>query len=136
MHDAGLNLRLGEGRLDRLGEASEAIDHGDQHVGHAAVLQVIKHLEPELGAFGLLDPQSEHVLVAGGVDAQGQVHGLVLDGALIADLQSQRVEVDNLVHRIERAGLPLGDFGEHLVGAAAAPAATAQASGAQSTRPG
>ena len=54
---------FGKTRLDRLGEALQAVDHGDQDVAAAAGLELVQHLEPELGAFGLLDPQPQHVLV-------------------------------------------------------------------------
>jgi len=33
------------------------------------------------------------ILAADGVDADGKVHGLVLDRALVADLQPQRIEL-------------------------------------------
>ena len=73
-------------------------------------------LEPALGAFGLLDPQPQHFLSAIGPDAQRQIHGLVPDRTLIADLQAQCIEVDDWVHDFQRALLPLLDFGQHLVG--------------------
>ncbi|MCY1383443.1 hypothetical protein D9M69_715690 [compost metagenome] len=56
MHDAGLDLRGRINRLDRLGEAAQAVDHRNQDVVQAAVLQFVEDLQPELGAFGLLDP--------------------------------------------------------------------------------
>ncbi len=40
VHDAGLDLGVWEHRIDRLGEALEAIDDGDQHVCHLAVTQL------------------------------------------------------------------------------------------------
>src|SRR5512135_1168766 len=64
MNDAGLDQGLREHRLDGLGEALQPIDDGDQHVLDAAVLQLGHHAQPELGAFALLDPQSEDLLVA------------------------------------------------------------------------
>jgi hypothetical protein len=38
MNDAGLNCGLREHRGDRVGEALQAVDDGDQHVFDAAIL--------------------------------------------------------------------------------------------------
>ena len=69
MHDAGLDRGLREHRGDRVGEAGEPVDHGDQDVADAAGLELVHHLESELGALGLVDPQADHLLfaLAGGV---------------------------------------------------------------------
>ncbi len=40
MHDAGLDGRLGEDRLDRLGEPGQPVDAADQDVPQAAGLQI------------------------------------------------------------------------------------------------
>ena len=56
MHDAGLNLGLGEGRLYGLREALEAVHDGDQDVLHPAIAQVVEDLGPELGALVGLKP--------------------------------------------------------------------------------
>src|SRR3712207_7707067 len=40
-------------RSDRLGEALQAVDHGDEDVGDVAVLELVHDPEPELGALGL-----------------------------------------------------------------------------------
>lgn len=69
-----------------------------------------------LGALGLLDPQPEHLLAPVGADTQGQVDGLVSDGAFIADLQALLVEIEDGVHRLQRALLPLLDLRQYLVG--------------------
>ena len=73
MHDAGLDGRLGEDRLDRLGEALQPVDAADQDVPDAALLQIGEDLHPELRALGLLEPHPEHVAVAVERDAQGEV---------------------------------------------------------------
>jgi len=54
--DAGLHRRLREHRFNGFREAFQAIDDRNQHVFNTARAQVVEHLEPELGAFGLLDP--------------------------------------------------------------------------------
>jgi hypothetical protein len=64
MDDAGLHPCLREDSLDRLREAGEAVDAGDQHVLDAALVQVVEHGQPELGALGLLPPDPEHLAVA------------------------------------------------------------------------
>ena len=64
VHDAGLHPGLRERRLDRLGEAFEAVDAADQDVLDAAALEVIEDGQPELGALGLLPPQPEDLPVA------------------------------------------------------------------------
>lgn len=79
----------------------------------AAVLQLVEDLQRELGAFGLLDPQTQYFLAAVGADAQRKIDRLVLDHAFVADLQPQRVE--DRIHGLERALLPLFDV-DHLVG--------------------
>ena len=56
VHNASLYRGLRERRRDRIREAFEPIDHGDQDVVDAAATQLVKHLEPELRALGLFDP--------------------------------------------------------------------------------
>ncbi|CAB5328303.1 hypothetical protein IST4119_00738 [Burkholderia multivorans] len=113
MHDAGLDRRFREHRVDRFGEALQAVDHGDQDVLHAAQLQVVHHPQPELGALGLLDPKAEHVACAVAAHAQRQVDRLVAHHAFVADLDSQGVEEHDRVHRLERSLLPFAHFVDH-----------------------
>lgn len=84
MHDAGLHRRARKGGADGLGQALQTIDHGDQDVLAPSGLEFIEDLEPELGSFGLLDPQAQHVALAIGLHAQGQVNRLVADPAIVA----------------------------------------------------
>jgi hypothetical protein len=72
LHDASLHRRCRKDRVHRLGEALEAIDHGNQDVLDAAGLQIVDHLHPELRPFGLLDPQPDHVARAIGQHARGR----------------------------------------------------------------
>lgn len=44
---------------------------------HATGLQVVEDLHPELGTFGILDPQAKYAPRAVGQDAKGQLDGLV-----------------------------------------------------------
>src|SRR4029453_3355709 len=116
MDDAGLDLGLREHGGDRLGEALQAVDHGDKDVLDAAVLEFVHDPEPELGALGLLDPEAEDLLAAVRADAERDIHRLVADRALVADLHAQGVEEDQRVERLERPVLPLGDLVEDGVG--------------------
>ena len=84
------------------GKPFQAIDDGDQDVLGAAVLDLVHHPQPELGALGLLDPKAQHFLVAGGAHADRQVHGLVLDQPLVADLDPQRIEEHDRVAWLQR----------------------------------
>src|SRR5829696_4492620 len=58
--------------------------------------------QPELGAFGVLDPQAENVLGAVRLDAEGDVDRLVADHALVSDLDPHGVEEDERVTRLQR----------------------------------
>ena len=116
MHQAGLDGRVREGRLDRLREAGEPVDADEQDVGDAAGLQIGEDVQPELRALGLLEPQAEHVTLAVEVDAQRHVARLVSDRMPVADLHDQRVEVDDRVDALQRPVLPRLRVGEHRVG--------------------
>ena len=106
----------GNDGLDRLGEALEAVDAGDQDVLDAAAVQVVEDRQPELRALGLLPPDPEHLALAVAGDAQREVAGEVLDRAVLADLDEHRVEVDDRIDRIQRPGPPCLDVLEHGVG--------------------
>jgi hypothetical protein len=69
-----------------LRQAGQAVAAGDQDVLHSAVGQLGADSGPELRAFAGLYPDGEHVLDAVGVDAGGQVRGLVSDPMPVADL--------------------------------------------------
>jgi hypothetical protein len=79
----------------------------------AAVAQFVQHPEPELRAFVLFEPEAEDLLRAVGADAECDVHRLVADQPLVADLHPQRVEEHQGVDRLQRAGLPRGDLVQH-----------------------
>jgi len=85
---------------------------GTAHAG----LEVVHHPQPELGSFGVLDPDPQDLLLAVDADTDRQVGGLVLDRALVADLAHDGVEEDHRPHRIQRARLPLADLVEDGIG--------------------
>ena len=115
-HDAGLNRGLWEHRGDRVRKARQTVDHCDQDVADAPGPQLVHHLEPELGALGLLDPQPQHLLLALAGDPQRQIHRLVADQPLVPDLDPERIEEHHRIDRIQRTVLPLADLLEHRVG--------------------
>ena len=110
VHDAGLHDRVREHGGDRVGKSLQPINDGEQNILHSAGLEVVHHAQPELGAFGLLDPQAEDVLVPGTPHADGQVYGLVAYQALVTDLDPQRIEVHDRVGRLQRPRLPRSNF--------------------------
>ena len=79
-HDAGLDDGCRVNRADRLGEALEAVDHGDENVVDAARLEFVDGLEPELGALARLDLEPENLLAIR-VERERDVDGLVPDRA-------------------------------------------------------
>ena len=116
MDDAGLNRDLRKDRLDRLREALQAIDDGDQDILGAASLQIVHDLEPELGALGRFDPEAENVLRSVRCDAEREIDGLVADQALVADLDPDGVEENQRIARFQRPVLPFGDRLQHRIG--------------------
>src|ERR671913_1247751 len=62
VNDAGLNDCLRKNRIDSFWKALQAIDNGDENVLGPAVLQLVHHAQPELGAFRLFDPDAKNLL--------------------------------------------------------------------------
>src|SRR6187200_1247871 len=116
MHDAGLDDRVWEHAGDRLGEALQPVDHGNQDIADAAVLQLVHDTQPELGALRLLDPQAQNRLAAVGQYGKRDVDRLVPDEALISDLHPDRVEEDQRIAGLQRPALPFGDLLQNGVG--------------------
>jgi len=110
---------MSAGRRSRWEAALEAIGDGDQDVMDTARLQIVKDFHPEFCTFGVLDPDTEDVAAAVGQHAQGQVHGLGAHHRLITDLDPQRVEEHDRVHRLQRAALPGRNLAHDGVGDAA-----------------
>ena len=72
-----LDDRIGEHGGNRLGETLQAVDDGDQDVTEVAVLQLVHDAQPELGALGLLDPDTEDLFRPISKDTERDVDGLV-----------------------------------------------------------
>ena len=91
VHDAGLDLGPGDGRLDGLGKAFEAIYDRNQDVLDAPVAQVAEHLGPELCPLIGLKPEAENVARAVWQDRQRHEDRLVQHSAIAADIDPDRV---------------------------------------------
>jgi len=96
---AGLEDRLRESHLDGFGHPLEAIGAEHEDVLDATSLELGEDGEPELGAFAVLKPETEHVFAP--IDADDDVHALVLDLPLVTDLHDEGVDIDDRVHRLE-----------------------------------
>jgi hypothetical protein len=116
MNDAGLYDRAPEDGGDCVWEALEPVDHGEVDIVDATVLELVHDAQPELGALALLDPQAEDVLLALAIERQGEIDRLVLDRALVADLDPQRIKEDHRIDCVERPVLPLAHLIEHGIG--------------------
>ena len=78
MDDAQLNGSVGIDSLNRFGETLQPIDAGAIKMSCTPrFLSSVDDLQPELGAFGLGDPEAEGLPpLAGQIDADGQIHRL------------------------------------------------------------
>jgi hypothetical protein len=111
-----LNDGVGKCGVDRFREAFEPIDHGQQDVLDAAVLEFVHHPEPEFGAFILLDPHAQNGFGAIGHDAQRNMDCLVADQPFVADLDPNGIKENKRIDGIQRTLLPGCNLIEHRVG--------------------
>ena len=91
MNDAGLDRRFREDRGDRIWEALQAIDHGDEQIIDAAIFQLVHDAQPEFRALALLDPHAENFFAAVVPNAERDMNRLVADQAFVADFDPQGV---------------------------------------------
>ena len=77
MHETGLERRHRIRGLERFRHALEPIGHGDENVLAAAGPEVREDLQPELRAFGLLNPDAEDVARASGSMANARYTALL-----------------------------------------------------------
>jgi len=66
-------------------------------------LSSLTTLSQKLGSLALLDPQSQYVLLAVGIEGERDIDGLVLDQAFIADLDRRASKT-----RLDRPGRAAG----------------------------
>jgi site-specific DNA recombinase len=116
VHDASLDLRLREDGCDCLGKALQAIHDRDQHVLHAPVLELVHHPQPELRAFGLLDPQAQDLLGAVRSHPEREVDGLVAHRAFVAHLDPDGVEENQRIECLQGPVLPFGNLVKNGIG--------------------
>jgi len=121
VHNAGLHRGVGEGRVDGVREALEAVNNGDEDVLHTPVAQVVHDRQPEFCPFVGRDPQAQYLTFAFRSDAKGHVDRLVLDLAAfrIPDFDPERVKENDWVHRLQRAILPVRYLSQNRVSYAA-----------------
>lgn len=89
---------------------------GQIHAGEEAARQAPQDLSQNLVPSVCSIQRPQHVALAVGLNAQGQIDGLVADHAVVADLDPQRVEEDDRIHRLKWTALPAQRLGHHLVG--------------------
>ena len=116
MHDTELDLGLGKDTLDRFRKALKSIHAGDEDVLHTPVLQLRHHLQPELSAFGLRNPQPQHFLQAVHPNPDRQVNCLVLNVPAVPDFELNRIQIHDRIDRFQLPVLPGPDFINHLFG--------------------
>lgn len=87
----------------------------NEHVVAASGLHVVEYLHPELGPFGVLDPNTQNVAGAVRQHSQRQVNRFVAHHIVLANLHAQGIKKDHRVHRLQGAGLPGGDLAQHGV---------------------
>ncbi len=88
----------GKTRIDGLGEAFEAIDHCDQDVFQAAVLELGHDAQPEFGTFRLLYPYPQNCLGTVRLDAKRKIHRLAPDSAFVTNFDPQGIEEHQRIH--------------------------------------
>jgi putative transposase len=102
---AGLYYGQRPGDVDRVGEALEPVADDDARIGHAAVLQLGEHVEPELGALRRRGrPDAEDVAAAVDGDTDGAVERPVGDLA-VADLDHDGIDEDHRVDPVQLSQL-------------------------------
>ena len=100
MNQAGLDRGDREHRRDTVGQALEPVTYQEEHITHAAVLDLSQHREPELRRLpaAAAGPQAQHVTAALQVDPDRGIEGLVADLA-VADLDHDRVDEHGRIDR-------------------------------------
>jgi hypothetical protein len=111
VHDAVLHQSLRVDRIDRFRETLQPGHNGNQDVIDVARLELVDDPQPELGAFRLVDPESEHVLLAVAVVGERDVDSFVLDKSLVAGFWPARRKTRS-GRGVERPALPFPDLFE------------------------
>src|SRR6266498_2578617 len=96
-------------------EAIESVNTGDQDVVYAPVLQLRHHLQPELRAFRLRDPQAQHFLHSAQRDANSQVNRFVPHMPAVSHFELDGVQIHDWVDRVELPVLPRLHLLQHRI---------------------
>ena len=99
VHHAGLDRRGRPCRRDGLREPGEPVAAHDEHILDAAVGQFSADPGPELRPLAGLDPDAQNVLDALHVHAHGDVRGTVPDLVPVADLDDDRIQIEDRIQR-------------------------------------
>jgi hypothetical protein len=110
VHDAELNVALGEDRGDGVGETGKPLDAGDEDVFYAAGIKVLADVEPELCPFGVRYPHAEHVLFAVEIDPDTEIDHLLSNRPAVTHFVADAVEVEHRIERLKPPVLPRPDL--------------------------
>ncbi|SNT76911.1 hypothetical protein SAMN05444959_1388 [Paracoccus seriniphilus] len=64
VNDAALHCGIGKVCRDRLREALQPVQDGNQNILNTPVLHLVHHREPEFGTFVLGDPETQNLALA------------------------------------------------------------------------
>ena len=115
MDDAGLHPGPGKDGRDRVGQAERPSTQAIKTSRTPRWCRSIQNGQPEL-RLNVLPPDAERFAVAVDGDPDGQLAGAGADGAVFGHRDHQRVEVDERIDRLQKAGAPVGEVFEHRVG--------------------
>lgn len=117
--DAKLDFGLRKDGLNRFRKALQAIHARNQDIFDAAILEIVKHGQPELCAFGFSGPEAQHFFLADHVYADHQVDGPrprprgdLRAGAVF---DPQGVQIQDRIYLVQSAAMPSPHFAGHHI---------------------
>lgn len=102
MDDGELNSSVRIDGFNGVWKTLQAINASNQDALHATVPPFGNGLQPELGAFGLGNPEAKHFFLACQVDPNGQIDGFDPYRA-VAHFDVNTIEIEDGVQGIQRA---------------------------------
>ena len=81
--------------INGIGESLQAVHAGDEGVLHATVLEFGHHLQPELRAFSLRDPDAQQFLIPIQFDTQRQIGVLDAHRNFVAHFDVDAVQIND-----------------------------------------
>ena len=115
MDDAPLYCHVRKDVPDGGGESGKPVYASDANIFHSPAAEVVAHLLPERGGFGIADVESEHFLHALLIDSEHEVHALGFHLGILPYLEVYRVEIDDGVEGVQRPPLPFDDVRKDFV---------------------